>query len=113
MKLLFEQNISFRLLRKIEGQYPQARQVKEVGLEDVTDMQIWEYARINKFTIVTFDSDLFEIANLKEHPPKIIWLRTGNITTVNLEKVLLKRKELIEDFISNPDYKSIVCLEID
>ncbi len=56
---------------------------------------------------------IFEIANLKGHPPKIIWLRTGNITTINLEKVFLHRKELIEDFISNPDFKNIACLEID
>ncbi len=57
MKLLFDQNISFRLLRKIEVQFPEAKQVKEVGLENSTDMQIWEYAKVNHFTIVTFDAD--------------------------------------------------------
>lgn len=113
MKLLFDQNISFRLLRKIEVQYPEAKQVKELSLENSTDMQIWEYARVNHYTIVTFDADFYEIANLKGHPPKIIWLRTGNTTTTNLEKIFIKKRELIGDFISNPDLKNIACLEID
>jgi len=113
MKLLFDQNISFRLLRRIEVQYPEAKQVKELGLENSTDMQIWKYARFNHFTIVTFDADFFEIANLKGHPPKIIWLRTGNKTTPNLEKLFIEKRELIVDFISNPDLKNITCLEID
>ncbi len=113
MKLLFDQNISFRLLRKIEIQYPEAKQVKELKLENSTDMQIWEYARVNHFTIVTFDADFFDIANLKGHPPKIIWLRTGNTTTINLEKLFIDKRELIADFILNPVLKNIACLEID
>lgn len=113
MKLLFDQNISFRLLRKIEIQYPEAKQVRELKLENLTDMQIWEYARINHFTIVTFDADFFDIANLKGHPPKIVWLRTGNTTTINLEKLFIDKRELIADFILNPVLKNIACLEID
>lgn len=113
MKLLFDQNISFRLLRKIEIQYPEAKQVKELKLENSTDMQIWEYARVNHFTIVTFDADFFDIANLKGHPPKIIWLRTGNTTTINLEKLFIDKREVIADFILNPVLKNIACLEID
>lgn len=113
MKLLFDQNISFRLLRKIEIQYPEAKQVKELKLENSTDMQIWEYARVNHFHIVTFNADFFDIANLKGHPPKIIWLRTGNTTTINLEKLLMDKRELIADFVLNPVLKNIACLEID
>lgn len=67
MKLLFDQNIPFRLLRKIEIQYPEAKQVKELGLENTTDLQIWEYARLNYFTIVTFDADFFEGTSAKDN----------------------------------------------
>ena len=48
MKLLFDQNISFRLIRKIAHQFPDAKQVRHLQLEDFTDFQIWEYARMKK-----------------------------------------------------------------
>ena len=91
MKLLFDQNISFRILSKIEDIYPEAQQLRELGLEDSTDKQIWQYANQNNYTIVTFDADFFDMSNLYGHPPKIIWLRTGNRKTSDLERLLIDR----------------------
>ncbi len=91
MKLLFDQNISFRILSKIEDIYPEDQQVRELELEDSTDKQIWQYANQNNYTIVTFDADFFDMSNLYGHPPKIIWLRTGNRKTSDLERLLIDR----------------------
>ena len=91
MKLLFDQNISFRILTKIEDIYPEDQQVRELELEDSTDKQIWQYANQNNYTIVTFDADFFDMSNLYGHPPKIIWLRTGNRKTSDLERLLIDR----------------------
>ncbi len=62
MKLLFDQNISFRILKKIEAEFPDAQQIKRLGLENASDTDIWEYAKNNHFTIVSFDSDFVDIA---------------------------------------------------
>jgi predicted nuclease of predicted toxin-antitoxin system len=113
MKLLFDQNISFRLLKKIKPFYPEAKQVRELGLENATDIGIWEFARENDFTIVTFDADFFDLSNLKGHPPKIIWLRMGNTTTNHLDDIFLEKKELFTEFLLNLDYKDVACLEVD
>jgi len=91
VKLLFDQNISFRILSKIKDIYPEAQQVRELELEDSTDKQIWQYANQNNYTIVTFDADFFDMSNLYGHPPKIIWLRTGNRKTSDLERLLIDR----------------------
>jgi len=93
MKLLFDQNISYRLIDKINDIFPEGIQVKKLNLENVSDKEIWRFAKENNYTIVTFDSDFFDLAMIFGHPPKIIWLRTGNTTTNNLEKLL--RKKLI------------------
>lgn len=113
MKLLFDQNISFRLLERVKHLFPEAKQVRILGLENASDIQIWEYAKNHNYCIVSFDADFFDISNLKGHPPKIIWLRTGNTTTANLEKLLILKYEVIEDFIKNPVYDDITCLEIE
>lgn len=113
MKLLFDQNISFRILNKIQTFYPNAYQVRELQLENKSDVEIWNFAKSEQFTIVTFDADFFEISNLQGHPPKIIWLRFGNTTTVNIAKVLLDKYQFIKDFIENQEYSELACLEID
>lgn len=113
MKLLFDQNISFRLIRKIADVFPEAKQVRELGLENFTDRQIWHYSKENGYTIVTFDVDFFDLSNLYGHPPKIIWLRTGNRKTEDFAALLISKFELIKEFLSNPNYAGVACIEIE
>lgn len=112
MKLLFDQNISFRLVKMISDIFPEAKQIRELGLENFTDRQIWNFAKENEYTIISFDSDFFDLSNLFGIPPKIIWLRTGNRKTSDLAKLILSRSELIIEFLTNHDYKELACLEI-
>lgn len=108
MNLLFDQNISFRIIKRIIEIYPKSKQVRELGLENSTDFEIFEFAKRNQYTIVTFDSDFFDLNTMYGFPPKIIWIRTGNTTTINLEIILKEKYELIKLFI-NEEYG---CLEI-
>jgi len=113
MKLLFDQNISFRIIKKISHLYKDADQVRRLNLENLTDSEIWKYAKKHEYAIVSFDSDFYDISNLKGHPPKIIWLRTGNTSTKNLIKILIEKYETIDDFLHNPENKNLACLEIE
>jgi predicted nuclease of predicted toxin-antitoxin system len=109
MKLLFDRNISFRMLRMLPENFADCRQVRSVGLNDCNDMEIWRFAKQNAFTIVTFDADFFDISILRGFPPKIIWLRTGNLTTSDIAERILLNSSNIASFIDNPDQS---CLEI-
>jgi len=113
MKLLFDQNISFRIIEKISNLFPESKQVRQIGLQDCKDSEIWEYAKKNNFVIITFDSDFYDLSMIKGIPPKIIWLRTGNTSTENILSILIKNFDLIKEFIENPDYRELSCLEID
>ncbi|MCF8296481.1 MAG: DUF5615 family PIN-like protein [Saprospiraceae bacterium] len=112
MKLLFDQNISFRLLSKINDIFPESYQVRELGLENSTDLQIWSYAKRNKMSIVTFDADFYDLSILKGYPPKIIWLRVGNKTTNNLEIVLRRNYNHIQIFLNTEESSELGCFEI-
>ena len=61
MKLLFDQNISFRLIKRIIDLFPDSKQVRELGLENSTDTEIFDFAKRNDFAIVTFDSDFCDL----------------------------------------------------
>ena len=112
MKLLLDQNISYRVLIKINQSFPNSAQLKRLGLESTPDIEIWKYAKSNGFTIVTFDADFSEISSLKGHPPKIIWLRFGNNTTNFIAERLNFVKDQIEEFVNGEDSNILSCLEI-
>lgn len=112
MKILLDQNISFKVSRLLADAYPGVKQIKEIGLVDASDLDIWKYARKNEYTIITFDSDFIDLANLKGSPPKIIWLRFGNSSNLKIANKLISKNQLINNFIldKNPD---TAFLEID
>jgi predicted nuclease of predicted toxin-antitoxin system len=113
MRLLFDQNISFRIISKLQDVFPETKQVRELGLENSTDREIWEYAKSKDYSIVTFDADFYDMSNLYGHPPRIIWLRTGNRKTSDLAKLLTDRSVIIQEFLTDNSYRDIACIEID
>lgn len=112
MKLLFDQNISFRVIKGIKDIYPDAKQVRELNLDNSTDQEIWSFAKREGYTIVTFDSDFYDLNLIRGNPPKIIWLKTGNTTTENIINTFHENFDLIQEFIANPEYENVGCLEI-
>lgn len=112
MKLLFDQNISFRIISKIETNFPEAKQVRELKIENYSEFEIWKFAKENEFTIVTLDDDFFDLSNFRGHPPKIIWLRLGNTTTDLVADIINTRHSIIKDFVNSDAYSEIACLEI-
>ncbi len=103
MILLFDQNISFRVIKWIEDIFPGAISVRETGLVNPHDIQIWEYAKKHDCTIVTFDSDFIDISNLRGYPPKIIWLKTGNTSTRNIANRIRAEQMSILEFLNKTE----------
>jgi predicted nuclease of predicted toxin-antitoxin system len=101
MKLLFDQNISFRVVRQLISSFPESESVYTNGLIGKKDFVIWTYAKKNDFTIISQDDDFDKFFIVKGFPPKIILLRTGNIKNPTLVKLLIKRMDKIKQFIEN------------
>jgi predicted nuclease of predicted toxin-antitoxin system len=84
--------------------------VRDVGLARADDRAIWEYARSERLTIVTLDSDFHERSLLLGWPPKVIWLRIGNTATVNVVALLRQREAEIAAFLSDQDHACLVII---
>lgn len=108
MKLLLDQNLSFKLCRKLAHLYPGSEHVRALGLANADDREIWRYAGAHDFTLVSLDADFAEMAALLGPPPKVIWLRCGNQPSTAIESLLLDREEIIAAFQRD----SAACLEI-
>ena len=109
MKLLFDQNISHRILKILSEEFSDSSSVKKENLIDSSDKMIWEFAKLSNYIIVTQDSDFNDLNSLYGFPPKIIWIRTGNLRTEELAFILKSHFSEIQDFENNPNFG---CFEI-
>ncbi|MDQ3651440.1 MAG: DUF5615 family PIN-like protein [Acidobacteriota bacterium] len=98
MKLLFDQNLSPRLPKTLADIFPDSVHVREMGLREADDQVIWEYAKLNGFTIVSKDTDFQQRSLLYGSPPKFVWLRVGNCPVKTVEDVLRKHSIAIHTF---------------
>ena len=109
MKLLLDENLSRRIVPLLQSDYPGSSQIALLQLEAASDREIWEYARVNNFIIVTRDSDFHELGILYGAPPKIIWLKAGNQSKASTLRSLLDGKKEISAVLLQENKN---CIEI-
>ena len=110
MKLLFDENISFKLCKKLEDIYPDSTHVRFVNLENKDDSEIWKFAREESYIIVTQDSDFNDMSVLKGFPPYVVWIKTGNSLVSEIENILRTQSIRIREFFEN---ETIGLIEIE
>jgi predicted nuclease of predicted toxin-antitoxin system len=88
MKLLFDQNLAPGLVRRLADLYPGSSHVFDIELGSAEDRDVWAFAREHGFVITSKDSDFHHLSVLKGPPPKVIWVRLGNCTVADVEKLL-------------------------
>lgn len=109
MKLLFDQNLSRKLVTRLADIFPNSSHVQFHALTEAEDSEIWEFAKAQGFCIVTQDADFADRSRLYGAPPKVIWLRWGNAPTSSVEAIFRSGVETIQEFMS---YSSFDCLEL-
>lgn len=105
VKLLFDANCSYRLVKKLDDVFPNSLHVERTGLAiPAKDHDIWQYARDHDFMLVTQDEDFCELSLLYGTPPRICWLRFGNAPTeIVAQKLRQHHKHIYELYISATD----------
>jgi predicted nuclease of predicted toxin-antitoxin system len=109
LKLLFDQNLSRKLVNRLADSFPESSHVQFHGLAEKTDTEIWEFAKQNDFCIVTQDADFAERSRLYGSPPKVLWLRCGNAPTSQIEALIRAGEKAIKILLIDSD---LHCLEL-
>lgn len=99
MKLLFDEHISFRMVRALLDVFPKAKHVKYFNLEQVSDDGIWRFAKKEGYAIVTKDDDFHQKSLTLGHPPKVIWLKINNANSKELEAFIRNKASVMGEFI--------------
>ncbi len=111
MKLLFDENVSHRLVDMLAPEFPGSVHVRDVGLLAAEDARIWERARTQGFVIVSKDTDFRERSYVEGFPPKAIWLDVGNAGTMAIAELLRNQSVRIDHFGTQED-ASLLILSI-
>ena len=110
MKLLFDQNLLRFLVERVGSEFNGSLHVIELGLDQATDREIWDWAGEHGFTIVSKDSDFRDLAASLVPPPKAIWLRVGNASTEQIEQLLTANSQRILRF-EQGDQESLLIID--
>ena len=108
MKLLFDQNLSHRLVATLAQQFPESAHVRDIGLQRADDTTIWEFANANGYTIVSKDNDFHQRSFLYGHPPKVVWVRLGNCPTEQVAQTLRQNADHLSAFDADPQAAFLV-----
>ena len=98
MKLLVDNNLSFKLLQTLRILFPGSQHVSDALDARSNDILVWNHAKSNGFIILTKDNDFNERSQLEGCPPKIIHLICGNKTTLHILDLIVTRREDILSF---------------
>jgi len=98
VKLLFDENLSGRLADALADVYPGSEDVLGLGFGGAGDGVVWEYAKVHGLTIVSKDADFYERSMRVGAPPKVIWVRLGNCSTVAVEMLLRNSQQALIRF---------------
>jgi predicted nuclease of predicted toxin-antitoxin system len=108
VKLLLDENLSPKLVRRVADLFPESAHVHECGLGSSDDAQIWLFAKTQGFALVSKDLDFYDRSILHGSPPKLIWLRTGNCSTKHVENLLRTFSTAIERFNADPNESLLI-----
>ena len=103
MKLLFDANLSPALVDLLNDLFPDSKHIFDEGDLLADDPAIWEYAKEHGFVIITKDSDFHHMSFVHHAPPKVVWLRIGNASTGQIEKLIRHHASDLVAFADDSD----------
>jgi predicted nuclease of predicted toxin-antitoxin system len=101
MKLLFDENLSPKMVAALADIFPDPAHVDRIGLGGGLDDDVWRYAKDNGFMVVSKDSDFYEKSILHGHPPRVIWVKRGNCANRQIQLLLRNKADIIAEFYQN------------
>ena len=110
MKLLYDENLSPKLVTVLADIFPESVHVDRIGLGGGSDNEVSIYAKNNDYIVVSKDSDFYDKSILLGHPPKIIWIKRGNCSNRQIQLLLRNKADAIRSFNDNPDLSFIQIL---
>jgi predicted nuclease of predicted toxin-antitoxin system len=108
VKLLIDENLSFRLVASLSPRYPGTTHVADAALAGASDDAVWDYAREHGFIVVSKDNHFRQRGFVEGPPPKVVWLDVGNAGTEAIAEFMLRAHDRFAAFEEDTDASLLV-----
>ena len=99
MRLLLDENISWRLAAYLRPHCAVVLHVRDIQLDNSPDTSIWRYARQHGYDVITKDEDFLRLVLADGFPPRVVAVRNAQVPVVELAGFLLARLPQLETFL--------------
>lgn len=100
MTFIIDENLSWRLIRLMSDEFPGIQHVNQCNLERADDHAVWAFAKTNQLALLSKDDDMRELVQANGPPPKLVWLKLGNVSTSEIARTLKAHAPEIRGFLS-------------
>ncbi|WP_368730326.1 DUF5615 family PIN-like protein [Nitrosococcus oceani] len=97
-----DQNLSPKLCDRLAPDY-EAIHVRNIGTGSASDVEIWNYAAKNNYSIVAKNEVFNGLSQVKGFPPHVIWVRLDNFSTNNVLNMLKNNHSAIVQIIESAE----------
>jgi predicted nuclease of predicted toxin-antitoxin system len=102
MAIWIDAQLSPAIAKWIENNFDvTAVALRDLGLRDAEDLEIFNAAKKSGAVVMTKDSDFVSLLERLDAPPKIIWLTCGNTSNANLKFILSRTLRDAIDFLES------------
>jgi predicted nuclease of predicted toxin-antitoxin system len=98
---LLDENLSFRLKRLLAPTFPGIRHVSDLKLLSADDAEVMDAARREGLVLLSKDDDFLERVQASRHPVRLVWVRLGNVTTIEIADALIDRQQALRAWLAS------------
>ncbi|HEX5426392.1 MAG TPA: DUF5615 family PIN-like protein [Bryobacteraceae bacterium] len=110
MRILLDQNLSPKLIRKLAGLFPELESVYEHDLIGAPDTTLFQWARQMEFAaLISADIDFVRLAERVGPPPKVIRIERCDFPSKVIEELIRREAIRIHDFLTSE--RSVLLLK--
>jgi predicted nuclease of predicted toxin-antitoxin system len=99
MRLLLDENISWRLATYLRPYCAAVLHVRDIQLDNSPDTSIWRYARQYGYDVITKDEDFLRLVLAEGFPPRVVAVQNAQVPVAKLAEFILSRLPQIEAFL--------------
>jgi predicted nuclease of predicted toxin-antitoxin system len=88
---------------RLASLFPNLIHVRDIGLKQASDQDIWAWAKHNSSSVITADADFVALFNRLGPPPKLIHLERCDFPFHVIEELLRQNAIRISEFDKDPN----------
>ncbi len=104
VRLLFDENLSQRLLQPLTDLFPGSEHIRNLASTGTSDRLLWDLSRTGPFILTTRDEDFVGMSVLRGAPPKVVWLNVGKSRNAVIAALLQTHASDIERFAGDDEH---------